>query len=489
MSHGTVVILTEPARCDFADPGTLLQAVLQLHQLNAAGVSASQAFCDHPAAAMKFLEAYAKAYPELQLRSSDLPPPETLYSIVADGGVRPLQVAATPEAAKPAETSQLLPVYVLSLGAPDALMRALKHNGFARRDIQVVEIPPAEAATPESVSVAEAVAQEPHARSWWRTDAADRAQDDDGLLPADESAPGDQLNVTGVEVNLDHIRFETKHEPADHAAADAFGQPAVVPPPAAAAPVDPHGPGAASGATEAAAKTPLVGGTAAPGGAAPTAAVEASPENENRGPASEAAALGFEAASAADVAPKDPVAAQEGTDPEAGEEHPDEAPPEDRVVTTEPEGPPRAEAAGETDPEADTGNGAAEDSPGIDHHDTDDSGDDVLYPPNDGFAMAADVTYPLPAGSSLSGDLLDDALGDSGSGEVVDLEALGRLTEAPPPVEDLFELTRDAGRARGDGTAEHDPAVAADADCLISPEADEESPSHERVPSGHDLDI
>jgi hypothetical protein len=103
--------------------------------------------------------------------------------------------------------------------------------------------------------------------------------------------------------------------------------------------------------------------------------------------------------------------------------------------------------------------------------------------------MAADVTYPLPAGSSLSGDLLDVALGGSGSGEVIDLEALGRLTDAPPPALDLFELARDAGRPRGDATAASDPAVAPDADGPIGPEANEEAPSPERVPAGHDLDI
>ena len=78
MSNPSVVILTEPARCGLADVDTLVQAVLQVQQLNQAGVAAAQAFCDHPAAALKFMEAYTKAYPELQLHSGDLPPPATL---------------------------------------------------------------------------------------------------------------------------------------------------------------------------------------------------------------------------------------------------------------------------------------------------------------------------------------------------------------------------------------------------------------------------
>ena len=116
MTSRAVVILTEPEQCELAGPDVLVQAMLEVQQLSKAGLAASQAFCDHPAAAMKFIEAYTKAYPELQLRSSDLPLPEQLYSIVADGRVMPLRAPAALEGAKPGEASQLYPLYVLSLG-------------------------------------------------------------------------------------------------------------------------------------------------------------------------------------------------------------------------------------------------------------------------------------------------------------------------------------------------------------------------------------
>ena len=66
MSNRAVVILTEPEHCELAGADVLTQAMLQLQQLNNAGLTVSQTFCDHPAAAMKFIEAYAKAFPELQ---------------------------------------------------------------------------------------------------------------------------------------------------------------------------------------------------------------------------------------------------------------------------------------------------------------------------------------------------------------------------------------------------------------------------------------
>ena len=52
MTNPAVVILTDAASCELADPDALLQALVEVQQLNNAGVPASQAFCDHPTAAM-----------------------------------------------------------------------------------------------------------------------------------------------------------------------------------------------------------------------------------------------------------------------------------------------------------------------------------------------------------------------------------------------------------------------------------------------------
>ncbi|MGH6898316.1 MAG: nucleoside hydrolase-like domain-containing protein, partial [Geminicoccaceae bacterium] len=215
MTSRTVVILTEPERCELADADTLVQAVLQIQQLNKAGLGGSQTFCDHPAAAVRFIEAYAKAYPELQLRSSDLPPPEQLYSIIADGRVMPLQGAAAPDIANTGEAGQLYPLYVLSLGAPDALMQALQHNRFAKSDIQVVEIAPIESSGSEPVSVAEAVAHEPHSGSSWGAEGSAELGHNGELLPLEELSSSGPLKLASVEVNLDHIQVDRGHDQKD----------------------------------------------------------------------------------------------------------------------------------------------------------------------------------------------------------------------------------------------------------------------------------
>jgi hypothetical protein len=167
MTNPAVVILTDPARCQLAGAETLMQALLQVQQLSNAGVPASQAFCDHPTAAMEFIEAYSKAYPALQLQTSDLPLPQHLYSLVADGRLNPLPPAITAETAKLEQAGQHYPLYVLSLGAPEALMQALQHNNLAKSSIRVLEIAPIEQERAEPVSVAEAVAAAPLARSSW----------------------------------------------------------------------------------------------------------------------------------------------------------------------------------------------------------------------------------------------------------------------------------------------------------------------------------
>lgn len=462
MSNRTVVILTEPEQCERADPNMLVQAVLQLQQLNAAGLAASQAFCDHPAAAMKFIEAYTKAYPELQQRSSDLPPPDALYSIVTEGGVRPLQVPAAPDGARPAEVGQLYPLYVLSLGPPDALIRALKHNSFAQRDIQVVDIAPAQAASTGTVSVAEAVADDSLAGPSWRSqDRSESEHDKDSALLADWSAAGDPLKLSGVEVDLDQIQVETKHDRADHRAADeVLGGPVVLPLVSTGAPVEPSGLAAASGANggtaaEAATQAPPSSAVAESGAASAKPAVEAAPENKELEPVAVAPSSSEKAAGEVEARDESPASPAE-TDPGAGKKAED--------------------SDADNDPAANAG-------------DCDDGGD-VLYPPTGSFATAADVSYPFPAGLSLSGTIFDEIFGDSGSCDAVDLEALARLTAAEAPAPDpALELLRDFGSRREDGAADRTPRADDGGACAIGPEADDDPSSNGRLPVNHDLDI
>jgi hypothetical protein len=77
MTSPSVVILTEPANCALADGQLLLQAVLQAQELSREGLPVSQAFCDNPAAAASFIEAYTNAFAGLQLQSPDLPLPSS----------------------------------------------------------------------------------------------------------------------------------------------------------------------------------------------------------------------------------------------------------------------------------------------------------------------------------------------------------------------------------------------------------------------------
>jgi len=209
MTSPAVVILTDPARCQLADADTLVKALLELQQLKQAGVPMSQAFCDHPAAAREFVDAYSKVYPELQQQSSDLPSPEDLYSMVAEGRFGPIAPPASGEPTRSDEAAQLYPLYVLSLGAPEALMQALQHYSVASSSIRVLEIAPIEEARTEAVSIAEAVAQEPVARSSWRKERSDEPDRDAAdASPAEGLQESETVKLASLEINLDHIQVD-----------------------------------------------------------------------------------------------------------------------------------------------------------------------------------------------------------------------------------------------------------------------------------------
>jgi hypothetical protein len=530
MNSSAVVILTEPERCELAGPDVLMQAFLQVQQLNKAGLAPSQAFCDHPASAMKFIEAYTKAYPELQLRAADLPLPEQLYSIIADGRVLPLQASMTAETAKPGEASQLYPLYVLSLGAPDALMRAVQHNSFAQSDIKVVEIAPLDQSDAESVSVADAVAHD--GRAGWRTGTlADPDRDDDYAFASAERVTGDPLKLDSVEVNLDHIEVDRKDGEVEHydRALDDPAPTVMVPLPASGAAQDAGaGPpislgGAAPGGSAAAEPTPTTAGiSVAPleGGISP------SPPAAVASPIAEASVL----PDASVTAPADPDGtvveadpdeavveevsggtpddpAPAGSDgppdtpelsPEPGELHapapgelhagPDSEAAPEPVIESAPEGTPDEASEPETVASADSPGGPESPSFG-------DPGGDVLYPPNASFAMDDDVSYPLPEGIALPwfGDLFDG----STDGEVVDLEALFEGLSEPPgasaEVLDDLDLrlpgTHGASSGRTGDAGRPGPAPDASVPGRDGSASDQDDPSHERLPVSHDLDI
>jgi hypothetical protein len=216
MSNPAVAILTEPALCQLGGAEILVQALLQLQQLNNAGVSASQAFCDHPAAAMEFIEAYSKAYPALQLHTPDLPLPQHLYSMVVDGRLNPLPSVVAAETTKLEQADQIYPLYVLSLGAPEALMQALQHNNLANSSIRVLEVAPLEQASHDPMPIAEAVAAAPPAHSSWLTESSHATQRNDGDVSRSEPLADGSVGLSSVEVELDGIQIDQVSDPQTH---------------------------------------------------------------------------------------------------------------------------------------------------------------------------------------------------------------------------------------------------------------------------------
>jgi len=502
MTNRTVVILTEPARCQLADADALVQAVLQAQQLNQAGLGASQAFCDHPAAAMRFIEAYARAYPELQLRSSDLPPPEHLYSIVADGRVMPLPGPAAPDSARPGDAGQLYPLYVLSLGAPDTLMRALEHNRFARSDIQVVEIARPESPTADPMSVAEAVAHEPLSRASWRAEAsAEPGWDRGDALPMEALSSNDPLKLASVEVDLDHIQVDRRGDQKvdfDPSTAEAL---AAVAPPASVAVADSGGGSKASAIGTSGSSTTTSDAAAKPAPEAAPGSVALSPpalEPGGGSPSPSAATAtapgdGEERSPEADPGldpAEDPAADEPGGTPPADPDGTATAPGDGEEESPEEEAG-GADALENSAAAADaTGDGASTtsvaasgDEPPRIAASFGGPGEDVRYPPNCSFAMDDDVTYAAPADLGM----FEDFFSGFGESEAVDLETmLARLSDAAgasaAPVHDL-----DLRLRRGiDANPEPDGSRPPEPD---GPLPDQEGAEHQRSPAIHDLDL
>jgi hypothetical protein len=540
MSSRAVVILTEPERCELADPDILTQAVLQIQQLSKAGLAASQAFCDHPAAAMKFIEAYAKVFPELQLNGADLPPPEQLYSIVAEGRITPLSAVPTPEATKSGELGQLYPLYVLSLGAPDALMRALKHNSFATSNIKIVEIAPVERPSSEAPAVADAVAHDGRA-SWHAETSADRTHNEDDGLAAADWAPGDSLKLENAEVNLDHIGVDHKRAEASYERMAEESAPPMV----AAHPTTVVQPQASAASDNGNTGTPVLGGADHEGGAggasqavsaaassaghdsdmlSPPAAATGSSVGESTltddGPTTGGVTVETStteipsgtSSGANDVAPP----GIEGAAPGGGDIH---DPSESVVVATDPpadgdgkQGTPDHAAGqdglhaeqdweagqGPTPPELSEAGGRApaEMAGRTEALSFREPGGDVTYRPNASFAGGDDVSYALPHDTGPWG-LLGELLARSGQGETVDLEAIfGSLSHPPPaaaePFEDFSFGLRGMHGATSPGAHGAGPPSVAPETPLSAVDhhgPDQDDAGHERVPVSHDLDI
>lgn len=442
MTSPAVVILTDPARCQLGDADVLLKALLQVQQLGSAGVPASQAFCDHPAAAREFVDAYSKAYPELQQQSSDLPLPEHLYSMVADGRFGPLPATNAGDPSKPGESAQSYPLYVLSLGAPESLMQAIQHNSLANSSIRVLEIAPIEHSRTESVTVAEAVAQEPAARSSWQAESPNASLKDDEEALSPEALAGDPFKLESVEIDLNQVQLDR------HEAKTSSAQPAPAPgPEPAIIQILPNGGGVEAGAirTGHANEVVLAGnrGDASPDvQPAPASVAALAPASE----ASSTSATESAVVTGPSLEPREPVPNAPPVPPvDEGQSTGDVASPPDGSVGEQISSQPPDDGLSDEIPAADISDiensppsGAlsaeepiaaaslgAEDGPVALHPSSfAEPGEDVAYPPSGNFAWDDNLSYPIPAELMPDTASFEDIFGSPASADVVDLEAL-----------------------------------------------------------------
>jgi hypothetical protein len=499
MSNPAVVILTDPARCQLAEAETLVQALLQVQQLNKAGVPASQAFCDHPAAAMEFIEAYSKAYPALQLQTSDLPLPQHLYSMVADGRLSPLRPAETADTAKLEQVGQPHPLYVLSMGVPEALMQVLQYNHLANGSIRVLEIAPIEQAKAEPVSVAEAVAAAPLARSSWLTENSRTPQSSDEDAPGTEQLTQNPVKLSSVEVDLDRIQIDNAahRQTYDHSH-EVQGEPA----PAIVIADPGPDPGPTSVGRQITTEAPASGiGLPEPAGqaaGAPASSIEAVPDTRHALPTDPsgtgitrsdvplADVTGAEApveSAPSNIGPREPPAG-ESKDPTAGSNAGAGATPAESEPDVDDAAP-----AGPSVPESDGGEVLARRGGTFAE-----PGEDVVYRPTASFSGDGDLRYAPPtehAGepSFASFDLAQGA-------DVVDLEAIYReLSEAAAEDKaalkqfDLIVMRAPASDSAhpNEGACAYLEGDAPVTEDLAGPDGDETL--HDALNSVHDADV
>ena len=167
MSNPAIVLMTDPSRCSLGDVHYLLQALLELQQMGEH--AAPLAFCDHPAAAKGFIEAYAHAYPRLVLQDDAIPTPDHLQSLIANSQIgalgQPPERApfagptsfGAPSRAAEQSGSNGFPIVVLTLGSSQALIDAMKQSPAMKDSIRLIDIAP-DGTDSQPVSVAEAVA-------------------------------------------------------------------------------------------------------------------------------------------------------------------------------------------------------------------------------------------------------------------------------------------------------------------------------------------
>jgi hypothetical protein len=204
MTTPAIVLMTDPSRCNLGDVHYLVQALLEMQQMGEHVIP--QAFCDHPAAARDFIEAYVQAYPRLVLEDRAIPTPDHLQSLITNGQIGPLGrppgLAPLEEAHRPAEQNGAngIPIVVLTLGGSQALLDALQQTPTMRESIRLIDIVPD--ADPPSMTIADVVATRGADGESWADEGAGAQR------PAlDEMAGASTTEVTSLALHHDPMNL------------------------------------------------------------------------------------------------------------------------------------------------------------------------------------------------------------------------------------------------------------------------------------------
>jgi hypothetical protein len=391
MSNPAIVLMTDPSRCSLGDVHHLVQALVEIQQMGEHAMP--QAFCDHPAAAKEFIDAYANAYPQLVLEDREIPTPGHLHSLITNGQIGPLgrppDLTPPDELQRPIEQNgaNAFPIVVLTLGNSQLLFDALQQSPTMRESIRLIEVGE-ERPDALSVSIADAVAVRGLDGDPWAHDRSDTE-----LPVLDDVAGATKTDVASVPLQDDQMDLDVV-ETADISSSDPSAyhhevepEPGPVEPPATAAQP------ALAGAEPAAA--PMLAADGLAGAPAVEPALETAPPvvatwSTDTEPITEPLEPVIEPEA---QAPDDTANEGDGQDPppatgSAGE---DDDPPEDDA--------PEHDDVPEKKPAK---HGDAAEAPARGARDQD---DDVAYPPVGCLIAGADVLYPALDDDSAHGAL------------------------------------------------------------------------------------
>lgn len=220
MPNPAIVLMTDPSRCNLGDVHHLVQALLEIQQMGQHAIP--QAFCDHPAAAREFIDAYAQAYPQLVLEDGEIPTPGHLHALMTTGQIGAL--GQPPELTPPGDAQRLteqngangFPIVVLTLGSSQALLDALQQSPAVRESIRLIDVAP-DGEDAQPVSIADAVAMRGLDGEPWEHDRSSTERPE-----LDDIGSASKTDLTSLALHDDHMNLDVV-ETAEVASSDPFG--------------------------------------------------------------------------------------------------------------------------------------------------------------------------------------------------------------------------------------------------------------------------